>query len=132
MPRDLKLRVKRAYESPASSDGTRVLVDRLWPRGLRKATARLDAWLKEIAPSDALRRWFGHDPAHWREFQERYFAELDAKPGAWRGVLERARNGIVTLLYAARDPERNNAVALKLYLEQGENRSGRKRGGKRR
>ena len=129
---DLKLRVKRVYDSPASRDGTRVLVDRLWPRGLRKQSARLDEWLKEIAPSDALRRWFGHEPSRWEDFKQRYFAELDAKPDAWGDVLGRARNGPVTLLYAARDPDHNNAVALKLYLERRAKRSGRNRASKRR
>jgi len=129
---DLKFRVKRVYDSPASRDGTRVLVDRLWPRGLRKQSARLDEWLKEIAPSDALRRWFGHEPSRWEDFKQRYFAELDAKPDAWGDVLGRARNGPVTLLYAARDPDHNNAVALKLYLERRAKRSGRNRASKRR
>ncbi|MFQ5790466.1 MAG: DUF488 domain-containing protein, partial [Acidobacteriota bacterium] len=107
---------KRIYEEPSRSDGFRVLVDRLWPRGLKKADARLDAWIKEIPPSDALRRWFGHDSARWGEFQQRYFAELDGIPDVRQGVLERARNGPVTLLYGARDPNHNNGVALKCYL----------------
>ncbi|MFB3923675.1 MAG: DUF488 domain-containing protein [Terriglobia bacterium] len=114
----LKLRVKRVYDPPAPGDGARILVDRLWPRGLKKEAARLDAWLKDTSPSDALRKWFGHDPARWQEFQERYFAELDANPEAWRELLGRARKETVTLLYAKRDSERNNAVALKLYLEK--------------
>ncbi len=120
------IKLKRVYDPPSTEDGVRLLVDRLWPRGLKKAGARLDGWVREIAPSGALRQWFGHDPARWPEFQQRYFAELDARPEAWGGVLEHVRNGPVTLLYGARDPEHNNAVALKLYLERREKRSGRK------
>ncbi len=111
------VRVKRVYDPPAPEDGRRFLVDRLWPRGVKKEALRLDAWLKELAPSDALRRWFGHDPARWEEFQRRYFAELEAKPEAWRPLLEAAREGTVTLLFSARDDEHNNAVALKAFLE---------------
>lgn len=106
-------------------DGLRILVDRLWPRGMTKAAAQLDDWLKEVAPSHALRRWSGHDPARWEEFQKRYSAELDGKPDAWQAILDHARSGDVTLLYAARDAEHNNAVALKRYLEQRAKPSGR-------
>lgn len=112
------IRVKRVYDSPEAGDGTRFLVERLWPRGMKKESLRMDAWLKEVAPSDALRRWFGHDPAKWEEFQRRYRAELDAKPQAWRPILEAARLGAVTLLFSARDVEHNNAVTLKAYLEK--------------
>jgi uncharacterized protein YeaO (DUF488 family) len=112
------IRVRRVYDSPEAGDGTRFLVERLWPRGMKKESLRMDAWLKEVAPSDALRRWFGHDPAKWEEFQRRYRAELDAKPQAWRPILEAARPGAVTLLFSARDVERNNAVTLKAYLEK--------------
>ena len=105
------------YDPPAPGDGIRILVDHLWPRGLKKEAARFDDRLKEVAPSDALRRWFGHDPARWEEFRRRYFAELDAKPEAWQPILEPARTGTVTLLHAARDSVHNNAVALKSYLE---------------
>lgn len=122
MPGRLRLRVKRIYDPPDPSDGARVLVDRLWPRGVRKERARLKDWLKDVAPSHALRRWSGHDPARWDEFKQRYFAELDANTTAWRDLLERARKQRVTLLYAARDAVRNNAVALKLYLEQQDRR----------
>ncbi len=112
------IRIKRAYDPPEPGDGQRFLVDRLWPRGVKKEDLHLDGWLKEVAPSDALRRWFGHDPAKWEEFQERYFAELDEKPQAWLPLLEAARQGDITLVYGARDPLHNNAVALKAYLER--------------
>lgn len=118
MTKSLRIRLKRVYEPPAQEDGKRYLVDRLWPRGLNKASARLDGWLKEIAPTDALRRWFGHDPARWQEFQDRYFTELDAEPNVWGEILEQAARKTVTLLYSACDTEHNNAVALKLYLER--------------
>jgi uncharacterized protein YeaO (DUF488 family) len=110
--------IKRVYDRPEPTDGTRFLVERLWPRGMKKGTLRLDGWLKEVAPSDALRRWFGHDLAKWQEFQRRYFAELDSKPEAWRPILEAAQRGDVTLLYSARDTEHNNALALKAYVEK--------------
>lgn len=111
------IQVKRVYDPYSPDDGARFLVDRLWPRGLKKEALRLDGWLKDAAPSDALRRWFGHDPARWDEFRRRYFAELDSKPEAWQPILQAARQGNVTLLYSARDVEHNNAVALKSYLE---------------
>jgi uncharacterized protein YeaO (DUF488 family) len=110
--------VKRVYESPDSSDGARFLVERLWPRGVKKASLQMTAWVREAAPSDALRRWFGHDPAKWEEFQLRYFAELDGKPEAVRPLMEAAGRSNVTLLYSAHDIEHNNAVALKSYLER--------------
>jgi uncharacterized protein YeaO (DUF488 family) len=108
--------IKRVYDRPEPIDGTRFLVERLWPRGMKKDTLRLDGWLKEVAPSDALRRWFGHDTAKWQEFQRRYFAELDSKPEAWQPILKAAQRGNVTLLYSARDTAHNNAVALKAYI----------------
>ena len=110
--------IKRVYDRPEPSDGTRFLVERLWPRGVKKDTLRLDGWLKEVAPSDALRRWFGHDPAKWQEFQRRYGAELESKPEAWQPILKAARRGDVTLLYSAQDKEHNNAVALKASMEK--------------
>jgi uncharacterized protein YeaO (DUF488 family) len=109
------IRVKRVYEAPEPGDGTRLLVERLWPRGVRKDTLELDAWLKDVAPSNELRRWFGHDPARWEEFRRRYAGELDKRPDTWREILNRP--GSVTLLFSARDTLHNNAVALKLYLE---------------
>lgn len=109
--------VKRVYEPPEPRDGTRLLVERLWPRGVKKEALRLDEWLKDVAPSDALRRWFNHDPARWQEFRERYAAELDARPTAWQPIVEAARANNVTLLFSARDLQHNNAVALKEYLD---------------
>ena len=110
--------VKRVYEPFDAGDGRRFLVERLWPRGMKKASLRIDGWLKDVAPSAALRRWFGHDPAKWDEFKRRYAAELDRHPEAWQPVLEAAQRGGVTLLYSAHDTEHNNAVVLKVYLEQ--------------
>jgi uncharacterized protein YeaO (DUF488 family) len=114
--------VKRVYDRPEPTDGARLLVERLWPRGMKKETLHMALWSKEAAPSDALRRWFGHESAKWEEFQRRYFAELDSKPEAWRPILEAAHRGHITLLYSERDLEHNNAVALKSYLEQHLNR----------
>ncbi len=110
------IKVKRVYDPPSSRDGRRFLVDRLWPRGIKRDALSLVDWLKDIAPSDTLRRWFAHDPSRWETFKRRYAAELDRRPEAWRPLLEAARRGTVTLLYSARDPEHNNAVALKAYL----------------
>ena len=110
------IQVKRVYEPPATSDGARFLVDRLWPRGVKKASLELEGWVKDAAPSDKLRKWFNHDPEKWDEFQSRYFAELEKKLEAVEPILETARRGTVTLLFAAHDTEHNNAVALKEYL----------------
>lgn len=112
------IKVKRVYDPPSKEDGKRYLVDRLWPRGIKKEALQLEGWLKEVAPSDELRQWFGHDPAKWEAFQRRYFAELEAKPEVWRPLLEAARTGTITLLFSARDEQHNNAVALKAFLEQ--------------
>jgi len=109
--------LKRAYEKAGPDDGARFLVERLWPRGVKKTDLRIDGWLKDIAPSDKLRRWFGHDPKKWAEFRRRYFAELDSRPEAWEQIQAAARHGRVTLVYSAHDIEHNNAVALKEYLE---------------
>jgi uncharacterized protein YeaO (DUF488 family) len=111
------IRIERVYDFKRRGSGTYFLVDRLWPRGVKKETLRLDGWLKDVAPSDRLRTWFAHDPKKWPEFQRRYFAELDRNPEAWRPLLEAARSGEVTLLFGAKDLERNNAVVLKSYLE---------------
>ena len=113
----LPIGLKRAYEEPEDDDGVRVLVDRVWPRGVSKEELRLDAWMKEIAPSTELRRWFGHDPEKWAEFKRRYFRELDGRRELVEELLERVRAGRVTLVYAASDERHNNAVALKEYLE---------------
>ena len=115
--------VKRVYEPVAARDGARFLVERLWPRGVRKDALTFDAWLKEVAPSTDLRRWFGHDPARWQEFRQRYAAELEARPEAWAPIMQAHRSGTVTLLYSAHDTEHNNAVALKAYLESLPNRA---------
>jgi len=111
------IKVKRIYDPPSSEDGLRYLVDRIWPRGLSKEAVKIDAWLKELAPSNDLRRWFGHDPIRWDEFQRRYFVELDKNPAVRQTILPLKQRGTVTLLFAARDLEHNNAVALKSYLE---------------
>ena len=112
------LKVKRVYENAESGDGTRFLVERLWPRGMKKEELKMEAWLKEVAPSDSLRRWFAHDPLKLKEFQKRYRAELESNPNAWKPILESAKHGDVTLLYSARDTEHNNAVVLKSFLEE--------------
>jgi len=109
--------VERVYDKPQARGGARFLVERLWPRGVKKQALPLQAWLREAAPSNDLRRWFGHDPARWEEFRRRYFAELDARPEAWQPVREAARRGNVTLLYSARDTQHNSAIALREYLE---------------
>jgi uncharacterized protein YeaO (DUF488 family) len=108
--------VKRVYEPPEASDGMRVLVDRIWPRGLTKKRASVDVWLKDIAPSPSLRSWFGHDPNRWREFHKRYFEELSANHDAVEHLMNLIWAGKVTLLFGAHDTERNNAVALADYL----------------
>ena len=111
------IKLKRAYDAVSRTDGTRFLVERLWPRGLSKATLQLAAWLKEAGPSTALRKWFSHDPEKWREFRRRYFRELDSRPETWRPIASAARRGTVTLVYSSHDTEYNNAVALKEYVQ---------------
>jgi uncharacterized protein YeaO (DUF488 family) len=112
------IQIKRVYEPPAPEDGTRFLVERLWPRGINKEVLHPDGWLKEVAPSAELRRWFGHDPARWEEFQRRYAVELESNPETLQPIREAARRGNVTLLYSARDTEHNNARALKAIVER--------------
>jgi uncharacterized protein YeaO (DUF488 family) len=112
------LKTKRVYENATSSDGTRFLVDRLWPRGIKKEELKMKAWLKDVAPSPELRKWFAHEPAKWQEFQKRYRAELKGNPDSWKPILEAARQGDVTLLYSARDTEHNSAVLLQEFLEE--------------
>lgn len=114
----MKIQLKRVYESPAPDDGSRILVDRLWPRGLSKEKARVDRWLKEVSPSNELRRRFHGNPERWDEFRESYFGELDGQPEAVDELLARARKGAVTLLFASKDETHNNAKALKEYLER--------------
>jgi uncharacterized protein YeaO (DUF488 family) len=118
------LALKRVYDEAAPEDGVRFLVERLWPRGIKKTDLRLDDWLKDVAPSTELRRWFAHDPKKWTEFQKRYFAELDRHPEACEPIRSAARHGRVTLIYSSHDAEHNNAVALKEYLSA---RMGKKR-----
>ncbi len=112
------IQIRRVYEPPGPEEGARLLVDRLWPRGVTKEKLQLAGWLKETAPSASLRQWFDHEPARWKEFQRRYFAELEEKPKAWEPIWQAARHGKVTLLFAAKDAARNNAVALKAFLER--------------
>lgn len=119
-----ELKVKRAYEAPARSDGRRILVDRIWPRGIDKSDLRIEGWLKDLAPSTGLRRWFHHEPAKWAEFKRRYFRELDRQPDTLQRLRQLRRTGTVTLVFAAKDTDHNNAVALKEYL----GRRGRKGG----
>jgi uncharacterized protein YeaO (DUF488 family) len=117
--RRLAIKLKRVYEPPAPADGVRVLVDRLWPRGLRKEAAAVDHWARDIAPSAELRRWFGHDPERWPEFRARYRQELLAgRPDALAALRRLCAEGPVTLVYAARDEQRNNAVVLRELLEE--------------
>lgn len=111
-----EVKVKRIYEAPEPSDGARVFVDRLWARGLTKEKAALDLWLKEVAPSTELRKWFSHDPAKWEEFQQRYRAELEENTEAIARLRDEIRKGPVTLLYGARDQEHNEALVLKEFL----------------
>jgi uncharacterized protein YeaO (DUF488 family) len=110
------IRVKRTYDPPARGDGWRVLVERLWPRGMKKEALAAAAWLKEVAPSTELRKWFNHRPDRWEEFQRRYWAELKDNPDGWRPIAEAGRRGTVTLLYSAHDTEHNGALALREFL----------------
>ena len=119
-----RIGIKRVYERPGPEDGRRILVDRLWPRGLRKEEARIDDWAKEISPSSELRKWYGHDPAKWEEFKERYFAELDRAGEGVERLRKELAGGPVTFVYSSKEQAINNAEALRLYLE---NRS--KKGG---
>jgi uncharacterized protein YeaO (DUF488 family) len=114
------IQLKRAYDAPSPSDGVRILVERLWPRGVPKSRAAVELWLKDAAPSTKLRQWFGHDPAKWKEFQHRYWKELQANSAAVETLRQKARQGPVTLVYAARDQDHNGAVALKRFLEHEE------------
>jgi uncharacterized protein YeaO (DUF488 family) len=111
------IHLKRVYMQPSKDDGIRVLVERLWPRGLSKEHAAVDLWLKEIAPSPELRKWFGHDPARWEQFQKRYWKELEEKDEAVQTLKQKGKQGTVTLVYAARDEEHNGALALKRFLD---------------
>jgi uncharacterized protein YeaO (DUF488 family) len=110
------IQLKRVYEPATPEDGARFLVERLWPRGVKKESLRFDAWLKDVAPSTELRQWFAHDPAKWEGFQRKYFAELDANAEALAPIRKAVRKGPVTLLFSSHDVTHNNAVALKRYL----------------
>lgn len=112
------IQIRRVYDKPGSSDGFRVLVDRVWPRGVTKDRAAVDLWLKSVAPSTELRKWFGHDAAKWTEFKRRYFAELDRKPEGLDELIRHAGQAPVTLVFSARDTEHNQAGALREYLER--------------
>lgn len=112
------IQIKRAYDAPADDDGRRILVERLWPRGIKKENLKLDDWFKEVAPSTGLRKWFGHDPEKWKEFLTRYHKELGQHKEAWEPIVTAARKGHVTLLFSSHDAEHNNVVALKDYLDK--------------
>jgi uncharacterized protein YeaO (DUF488 family) len=114
----VNVQIKRVYEEPSTSDGKRILIDRLWPRGLTKEKAKVDLWLKDIAPSTELRQWFGHDPSKWNEFKKRYHDELKKNREIIVKLIEQLKTGKVTLVYGAKDEEHNDAVVLKEYLEK--------------
>jgi uncharacterized protein YeaO (DUF488 family) len=118
MKRSSVIQIKRVYDPCAKEDGARFLVERLWPRGMKKEAMQMEAWCKNLAPSGDLRRWFSHDPLKWKEFQRRYRAELADNPAAFQLLFDAARHGNITLLYSAHDTEHNSAVALKSYLEE--------------
>jgi uncharacterized protein YeaO (DUF488 family) len=122
------IRMKRTYEPRARGDGRRLLVERLWPRGMKKEALNADAWRKEVAPSIQLRQWFGHRPERWKEFRRRYGKELTANPDAWAPILDASRRGTVTLLYSAHDIEHNGAVVLHEFLAERESGHSRSRG----
>ena len=111
------IQLKRAYEKSSESDGARFLVERLWPRGVKKQELSLDGWLKDVAPSNDLRRWFGHAPEKWNEFKRRYIRELERNEDAWRPLLTSARRGRITLVYSTHDTEHSNAIVLKEFLQ---------------
>ncbi|ADE13954.1 protein of unknown function DUF488 [Nitrosococcus halophilus Nc 4] len=114
----MKIALKRVYEEPDKNDGYRILVDRLWPRGIKKEAAAIDDWFKNIAPSDQLRQWFGHEPEKWPEFKKRYFQELKGQPETVNQLTEIVKSRKVTLIFGAKDTAHNNAMALKEYLEK--------------
>jgi uncharacterized protein YeaO (DUF488 family) len=113
----MEIKIKRAYEATSDQDGTRILVDRLWPRGISKEKAKVAFWPKELAPSTELRRWYGHDPEKWSEFKSRYFAELEGNPELVNELIAHVRKGTVTFVFSSKEQKLNNAVALKEYLE---------------
>lgn len=109
--------LKRVYESASDDDGERILVDRLWPRGLKKEDAKIDDWIKDVAPSDGLRKWYGHDPDKWKKFKSRYWKELDEKRSIVKYLVEKNKQGKITFVYGSKETELNNAKALKEYIE---------------
>lgn len=113
----MKIQLKRVYDPASKEDGVRILVERLWPRGIKKDELKMDAWLKDVAPSTELRKWFSHDPEKWEEFQKKYFMELDKNQGALAALVSKLHKGTVTLLYSSKDVEHNNALSLKHYIE---------------
>lgn len=113
----MRIRLKRAYEPPGTDDGARLLVERLWPRGLTKKKAGIDEWFRDVAPSQGLRKWYAHDLARWKEFRQRYLDELKSNPGSVGRLRERVNEGPVTFVFAAKDEEHNSALVLKEYLE---------------
>ena len=113
----MKIQIKRVYDNPGENDGYRILVDRLWPRGISKEKAQINYWAKTLAPSNELRRWYGHDPEKWSEFKSRYFAELDGNPQSAKELLDYVSKGPVTFIYSSKEQRFNNAVALKDYVE---------------
>ncbi len=113
----MMLKIKRVYDPPAQADGKRILIDRLWPRGLKKEDARIDEWMKEIAPSNELRQWFSHDPEKWVEFKRKFFKELDRQRTSVETIVGLSKKGTVTLLFGSKEERYNNAVALKEYIE---------------
>ena len=121
------IRIKRIYDEPSRGDGKRILIDRLWPRGIKKEEAHLDDWLKEVAPSNELRKWFNHDPDKWVEFKKRFFTELQGRQDLVDGIISSARKGTVTLLFGSKEERFNNAIALMEYLDSRMHASARKK-----
>ena len=121
------IKIKRVYDQPSRIDGKRVLIDRLWPRGLRKEDAHIDEWIKEVAPSNELRKWFNHDPDKWAEFKKRFYTELQGRQDMVDGIISSARKGTVTLLFGSKEERFNNAAALKEYIEKRANAAERKK-----
>jgi uncharacterized protein YeaO (DUF488 family) len=121
------LKIKRVYDPPSPNDGKRILIDRLWPRGLKKEDAKVDVWIKEVAPSTQLRMWYGHDPKKWVEFKRRFFSELHRRQDLVEGIVNASRKGTVTLLFGSKEERFNNAVALKEFVEARMNASERKK-----